>query len=54
MKVGREFRTMVIKEGGERVTNVTRIITKLNDDSTVGYSHTNGNHLLRSELNPGH
>ena len=37
MKGGRVFRTMRIKEGGERFTNVTRIITKLKDDSTVQY-----------------
>ena len=31
---GQGIPTMWIKEGGERVTNVTRIITKLKDDST--------------------
>ena len=35
MKGGRLFRTKGIKEGGERVTNVTRIITELDDDFTV-------------------
>ena len=35
MKGGRLFRTKGIKEGGERVTNVTRIITELDDDLTV-------------------
>ena len=35
MKGGRVFRKMGIKEGRERVSNVTRIITKLNDDLTV-------------------
>ena len=35
MKGGRLFRTKGIKEGGERVNNVTRIITELDDDLTV-------------------
>ena len=35
MEGGRVFRTMGIKEGGERVSNVTRIITLLNGDFTV-------------------
>ena len=35
MKGGKVFRTIGIKEGGERVSNVTRIMTLLNDDFTV-------------------
>ena len=35
MKGCRVIRTMEIREGGERVTNVIRIITYLKDDSTV-------------------
>ena len=35
MKGGRVFQMMGIKEGGERVSNVTRIITLLDDDFTV-------------------
>ena len=35
MKGGGVFLTMGIKEGRERVSNVTRIITKLDDDLTV-------------------
>ena len=35
MKGGRVFQTMGIKKEGERVSNVTRIITSLNDDFTV-------------------
>ena len=38
MKGGRLFRTKGIKEGGERVTNVTRIIIELDDDLTVSVS----------------
>ena len=36
-----------IKEGGERVTNVTRIITQLKDDSTVvGKEESEGSYWL--------
>ena len=40
MKGGRVFQTMEIKEGGERFTNVTRIITLLKDDFTVAFKNT--------------
>ena len=35
MKGDKEFRAMGIKEGGERVAGVTRILTWLKGDSTV-------------------
>ena len=35
MKGGRVLRTIGIKEGRERVSNVTRFITSFNDDFTV-------------------
>ena len=38
MKGGRVFRTIGVNEDGERVTNVTRIITSLKDDS-IGYEN---------------
>ena len=34
MKGGKEFRVVGIKEGGERVADVTRFIIKLKGDST--------------------
>ena len=37
---GKEFRAVGIKEGRERITDVTRIITWLKGDSTVGGSST--------------
>ena len=35
MEGGKEFRVMGIKERGERVTDVTRIVTLSKGDSTV-------------------
>ena len=37
---GKEFRAVGIKEGGERVADVTRIITQSKGDSTVGREWT--------------